>query len=160
MGGIAVGSSRHRIQQLSRILEVALPEQRGTFAGQAIGYVGCHAVVGDGHACGRWRSPLRAPARGASLACLDPAHKCWPAHDSTVRAIIAGRSKIPEFIVRLGIWSRIVLRSGLAIQHVAARGGLATFYSSFCYLAATRTGQSSHISPHVGSVLVCGFLWG
>lgn len=103
-GRIAVGSSRHRIQQLLRILEVALPEQRRTLAGQAIGCVGCHAVVGDGHACGRWRSPLRAPARGASLACLDPVHKWWPAHDNTVRAIIGGRRGIPEFIFRLGIW--------------------------------------------------------
>src|SRR5215467_14659238 len=30
----------------------------------------------------------------------------------------------------------------------------------FCYHAATRTGQPSPIIPHVGSVLVCGFLWG
>jgi hypothetical protein len=29
-----------------------------------------------------------------------------------------------------------------------------------CYHAATRTGQNSPISPHVGGILVCGFLWG
>jgi hypothetical protein len=31
---------------------------------------------------------------------------------------------------------------------------------SLCYPAATRTRQIIPFSPHVGGVLICGFLWG
>src|SRR5450432_2731622 len=67
-----VGATRQRNQHLSRVLEVAPPQQSGALAGDAIGSIGRHLVIGDDHALGWRRSALRTPARGARLAALGP----------------------------------------------------------------------------------------
>ena len=52
-----------RLQQLPGVVEISTPEQRRTFAGQPVGGIGRHAVVGHHDAPG-WRSgAFRTPAR-------------------------------------------------------------------------------------------------
>ncbi|MCX4699947.1 methyltransferase [Streptomyces sp. NBC_01373] len=45
--GLAVDPTAHGRQQVASVVEVALPQQGGAFAGQPVGGVGTRAVVGD-----------------------------------------------------------------------------------------------------------------
>jgi hypothetical protein len=83
-----VDAPRQGIEQLSRVLEVALPKQRGSLASQAKGCVSGNVIVGDAHARGDRRSPFRAPAGGAGLTCLRPTHHESFGHDNALGAML------------------------------------------------------------------------
>ena len=62
-----VDAARHRLQQLARVLEIAAPEHRRAFAGEAIGGIGGHPVVADHDALRRARLPLSERQRAERL---------------------------------------------------------------------------------------------
>jgi hypothetical protein len=82
-GALAIGAARHRLQQLARILEIAAPQHRIALARQTMRRIGRDAVVCDDNALGRRDSALRAPQRGAGLACFGPANDWAHVHDAS-----------------------------------------------------------------------------
>lgn len=61
---LALDAPRHRLHELARILEIALPDERGALAREAIGGVGRQAVVGGHRALRRRYAGFGAPAHG------------------------------------------------------------------------------------------------
>jgi hypothetical protein len=68
----AFDAARHRLQKLAGVLEIALPEERRAFACEAIGGIGCGAVISDDDTPGRRHRRFGAPARGARAVGLGP----------------------------------------------------------------------------------------
>jgi hypothetical protein len=60
------------VQQLPGILEVAAPQQAHTLAGETIGRVGVHAVIGELHLLRRRGAPFGLPVRAVRHAVLGP----------------------------------------------------------------------------------------
>src|SRR5580658_3410433 len=69
---LTLGATRQRSEHLAGVLEVTSPQERCTLACEPIRIVGGGAVIGDDDVRGRRRAALRAPARRARLAILDP----------------------------------------------------------------------------------------
>ena len=85
---LTINATRQRLQQQAGILEITLPQQRGSIAGVAIGGVRCHAVVGDDHAPRRRCSALGAPTGGVGLAGHAPADDRILAHGDVFRCLM------------------------------------------------------------------------
>ena len=64
LAGFAIRAAGHGLQQLARVLEVALPEQCRAFAGEAIGRISGGAIIRDDHALGRRVAGFGAPDGG------------------------------------------------------------------------------------------------
>jgi len=68
-----VRPARHRLQQLACVLEVAAPQQRSPFAGQAISGICGNVIFGHFHPFGRRRARFRTPACRSFFAPFVPA---------------------------------------------------------------------------------------
>jgi hypothetical protein len=69
---LAVDPARHRLEQLTGVLEIAAPQQGDAFAGLSVRRIGCHPIVGNRHASGRRQTGLGAPNSTSRLAVLCP----------------------------------------------------------------------------------------
>jgi hypothetical protein len=68
-----VGPLTQGNQHLARILEIAAPQQGHALAGQAVGCIGAHAIVGQLHLLGRRCATFGLPPCAAINAVFNPA---------------------------------------------------------------------------------------
>lgn len=82
----AFDTARHRLQELARILEVALPDERGALASETVGRIGREAVVGGHRALRRLHAGFGTPAHGMIDAVgVGPVEKGEIGHANSVR---------------------------------------------------------------------------
>jgi hypothetical protein len=82
---LAIRPAGQRLQQLAGIVKVAAPQQGRALAGQTVGGVGAHRVVGQHHAPWRRGTTFRTPAHRLLDAVFEPVELRGRVHPPIVR---------------------------------------------------------------------------
>ena len=70
---LAVQPAGQGLHQVARLVVIAPPQQGGALAGQLVGHIGAHAVIGQHHLGGGLNASFRAPQRVSGLVVFLPA---------------------------------------------------------------------------------------